>query len=125
MFNLFNSFLGSETPRTNNPPPSLLTERTLEVNVVEEDKLLSDIKLQISIAKKNIQKDVKNPSKEDTKILKILKETLNETFTNSYYMIQKVNGRELSEEDKSDIEKQKDNLEELNKYCENIYEKYK
>ena len=32
---------------------------------------------------------------------------------------------ELSEEDKSDIEKQKDNLEELNKYCENIYEKYK
>ncbi len=125
MFNLFNSFLGSETPRTNNPPPSLLTERTVEVNVVEEDKLLSDIKLQISIAKKNIQKDVKNPSKEDTKILKILKETLNETFTNSYYMIQKVNGRELSEEDKSDIEKQKDNLEELNKYCENIYEKYK
>jgi len=125
MFNLFNSFLGSETPRTNNPPPSLLTERTVEVNVVEEDKLLSDIKLQISIAKKNIQKDIKNPSKEDTKILKILKETLNETFTNSYYMIQKVNGRELSEEDKSDIEKQKDNLEELNKYCENIYEKYK
>jgi hypothetical protein len=125
MFNLFNSFLGSETPRINNPPPSLLTKRTLEVNVVEEDKLLSDIKLQISIAKKNIQKDVKNPSKEDTKILKILKETLNETFTNSYYMIQKVNGRELSEEDKSDIEKQKDNLEELNKYCENIYEKYK
>lgn len=125
MFNLFNSFLGSETPRTNNPPPSLLTERIVEVNVVEEDKLLSDIKLQISIAKKNIQKDVKNPSKEDTKILKILKETLNETFTNSYYMIQKVNGRELSEEDKSDIEKQKDNLEELNKYCENIYEKYK
>ena len=125
MFNLFNSFLGSETPRTTNPPPSLLTERTVEVNVVEEDKLLSDIKLQISIAKKNIQKDVKNPSKEDTKILKILKETLNETFTNSYYMIQKVNGRELSEEDKSDIEKQKDNLEELNKYCENIYEKYK
>ena len=86
MFNLFNSFLGSETPRTNNPPPSLLTERTVEVNVVEEDKLLSDIKLQISIAKKNIQKDIKNPSKEDTKILKILKETLNETFTNSYYI---------------------------------------
>ncbi len=125
MLNLFNSFLGSETPRTNNPPPSLLTERTVEVNVVEEDKLLSDIKIQISIAKKNIQKDVKNTNKEDAKILKILKETLNETFTNSYYMIQKVNGRELSEEDKSDIEKQKDNLEELNKYCENIYEKYK
>ena len=125
MFNLFNSFLGSETPRTNNPPPSLLTERTVEVNVVEEDKLLSDIKLQISIAKENIQRDVSNPNKDDEKILKILKETLNETFTNSYYMIQKVNGRELSEEDKSDIEKQKDNLEELNKYCENIYEKYK
>ena len=123
MFNLFNSFLGSETPRTNNPP-SLLNERKMEVNVVEEDKLLSDIKIQFTIAKKNIQKDVKNTNKEDAKILKILKETLNETFTNSYYMIQKVNGRELSEEDKSDIEKQKDNLEELNKYCENIYEKY-
>tara|TARA_B100002051_G_scaffold273841_1_gene313524 strand:- start:1021 stop:1395 length:375 start_codon:yes stop_codon:yes gene_type:complete len=123
MFNLFNSFLGSETPRTNNPP-SLLNERKVEVNIVEEEKLLSDIKLQISIAKENIQKDVNNPNKDDEKILKFLKETLNETFTNSYYMIQKVNGLELSEEDKRDIEKQKDNLEELNKYCENIYEKY-
>jgi len=123
MFNLFNSFLGTETPRTNKPP-SLLDEIKVEVNVVEEDKLISDIKRQISIAKKNIEKEVKNPSTEDAKILYLLKETLNETFTNSYYMIQKINGHELLEEDKSDIEQQKNNLEELNKYCENIYEKY-
>lgn len=123
MFNLFNSFLGNETPRTNKPP-SLLDERKVEVNVVEEDKLISDIKLQISIAKKNIEKEIKNPSTGDAKILYLLKETLNETFTNSYYMIQKINGHELLEEDKSDIEQQKNNLEELNKYCENIYEKY-
>jgi hypothetical protein len=123
MFNLFNSFLGTETSRTNKPP-SLLDEIKVEVNVVEEDKLISDIKRQISIAKKNIEKEVKNPSTEDAKILYLLKETLNETFTNSYYMIQKINGHELLEEDKSDIEQQKNNLEELNKYCENIYEKY-
>ena len=91
---------------------------------MEEDKLISDIKLQISIAKKNIEKEIKNPSTGDAKILYLLKETLNETFTNSYYMIQKINGHELLEEDKSDIEQQKNNLEELNKYCENIYEKY-
>jgi len=123
MFNLFNSFLGNEIPRTNKSP-NLLDERKVEVNVVEEDKLISDIKLQISTAKKNIEKEIKNPNTEDAKILYLLKETLNETFTNSYYMIQKINGHELLEEDKSDIEKQKDNLEELNKYCENIYEKY-
>jgi len=96
-----------------------------EVNVIEEEKLISDIKRQIDIAKQNIETEIKTPTKSDFKVIKVLKETLTETFTNSYYMIQKVNGHELTNEDKSDIEKQKQYLEELNKYCENIYEKYK
>ncbi len=126
------SYLGAETPGKNPSMEWRLATASHNVDIevndnksIEKDALIVEVKTHIEIAKRNIEKEIKNPSQTDKKIINLLKETLTETFTNSYYMIQKViKQNSISNEDRTDIENQKGNLEELNKYCENIYGKY-
>jgi len=101
-----------------------------ELNITNKeitgDLLIISINQEITQAKLNIEKEIKNLSQNDKKIINLLKETLTETFTNSYYMIQKtIQKNQITIDDRADIEKQKHHLEELNKYCETIYDKYK
>jgi hypothetical protein len=142
MFNLSNyipanylpQFINQE-PIRNNPAMELRIAAATnsvneELNITNKeitgDLLIISINQEITQAKLNIEKESKNLSQNDKKIINLLKETLTETFTNSYYMIQKtIQKKQITIEDRVDIEKQKHNLEELNKYCETIYDKYK